>query len=55
MNVMRLGGGVTMVLLGGFLAVMWARERGRKKHRERDESESIATTRNDKPGTAMLS
>lgn len=55
MNVMRLGGGVTMVLLGGFLAVMWARERGRKNHRERDQSESTATTRNDKPGTAMLS
>ena len=30
MNVMRLGGAVTLALLGGFLAVMWARERRRK-------------------------
>jgi len=31
MNVMRLGGGVSLVLLGGFLTVMWARERRRRK------------------------
>jgi protein SCO1/2 len=29
MNVMRLGGAVTVVLLGGFLAIFWARERRR--------------------------
>ena len=31
MNVMRLGGGVTLVLIGGFLTIMWARERRRRK------------------------
>ena len=31
MNVMRLGGVVTMVLIGGFLAIMWSRERRRRK------------------------
>jgi protein SCO1/2 len=31
MNVMRLGGAVTVALIGGFLAVMWARERRRRK------------------------
>jgi protein SCO1/2 len=30
MNVMRLGGAVTMVALGSFLAVMWVRERRRR-------------------------
>ncbi len=30
MNVMRLGGGVTLLVLGSFLAVMWARERRRR-------------------------
>jgi protein SCO1 len=33
MNVMRLGGGVTLVLIGGFLTIMWARERRRRKQR----------------------
>jgi len=33
MNVMRLGGGVTLVLLGSFLTVMWARERRRRRER----------------------
>src|SRR5208283_611123 len=56
MNVMRLGGAVTMALLGGFLAVMWVRERSRKKRRELDASRSFAAkTTNEKPGTAMLS
>jgi protein SCO1/2 len=31
MNVMRLGGVVTLVTLGSFLTIMWARERRRKK------------------------
>jgi protein SCO1/2 len=31
MNVMRLGGAATAVLLGGFLAVLWLRERRKKK------------------------
>jgi protein SCO1/2 len=35
MNVMRLGGVVTLVLLGGFLTLMWIRER-RRKARERN-------------------
>jgi protein SCO1/2 len=30
MNVMRLGGAVTMVVLGSFLAIMWVRERRRR-------------------------
>jgi protein SCO1/2 len=33
MNVMRLGGGVTLALVGGFLTIMWARERRRRKQR----------------------
>jgi protein SCO1/2 len=31
MNVMRLGGAVTLVGLGGFLTIMWARERRRRR------------------------
>jgi protein SCO1/2 len=31
MNVMRLGGGVTLVLLGSLLAVMWLRERRKRR------------------------
>ncbi len=31
MNVMRLGGVVTLGVLGSFLTIMWARERRRKK------------------------
>ncbi len=53
MNVMRLGGVVTIVAMGGFFAVMWARERRREKQHRRDASRSFAT--NDKPGTAPLS
>jgi protein SCO1/2 len=30
-NVMRLGGGVTVVALGSFLTIMWARERRKRK------------------------
>jgi protein SCO1/2 len=33
MNVMRLGGVVTLGAIGGFLTVMWARERRRRKER----------------------
>jgi protein SCO1/2 len=33
MNVMRLGGGVTLAAVGGFLTIMWARERRRRKQR----------------------
>jgi protein SCO1 len=33
-NVMRLGGGITMVLLGAFLAVMWRREIRKKRAQE---------------------
>jgi len=32
-NVMRVGGGVTLVALGGLLAVMWARERRKRRKR----------------------
>ncbi len=31
MNVMRLGGGVTLLLLGSFLTLMWARERRKRR------------------------
>jgi protein SCO1/2 len=33
MNVMRLGGVVTIGVLGTFLTIMWARERRRRKER----------------------
>jgi protein SCO1/2 len=33
MNVMRLGGGVTLVLMGGFFTMMWVRERRKRKER----------------------
>ena len=33
LNVMRVGGGATVVLLGGLLGILWARER--RKHRDR--------------------
>ena len=36
MNVMRLGGVVTMALLGGFFALMWLREKQRKEKQERN-------------------
>ncbi|HEX8789462.1 MAG TPA: SCO family protein [Polyangiaceae bacterium] len=38
MNVMRLGGGVTLVALGSFLTLMWVRER--RKRRQRDSATS---------------
>ncbi|HEY1694147.1 MAG TPA: SCO family protein [Polyangiaceae bacterium] len=33
MNVMRLGGGVTLALFGGFFTLMWVRERRKRKER----------------------
>jgi protein SCO1 len=36
MNVMRLGGVVTLVLLGGFLTLMWVRERRRRQMAARE-------------------
>jgi hypothetical protein len=36
MNVMRLGGVVTLVLLGGFLTLMWVRERRRREKAARE-------------------
>jgi protein SCO1 len=41
MNVMRLGGAVTLLLIGGFLTIMWARERRKRKDRI---AASLATT-----------
>lgn len=35
LNVMRVGGGVTLVALGGLLAVMWAREWRKRRNRTR--------------------
>jgi protein SCO1 len=32
MNVMRLGGGLTMALFGAFFAVLWIRQRRRRRH-----------------------
>jgi hypothetical protein len=52
MNVMRLGGGVTLVAIGGFLTIMWARERRRRRQRlaaERAPS-VISRTRSGEPG-----
>ena len=37
-NVMRLGGGVTLVALGSFLTLMWVRERRRRKAEQADPS-----------------
>lgn len=42
MNVMRLGGGVTLVLFGGFLTLMWVRER-RKRKQQRTQSAAAST------------
>ncbi|MGO9836448.1 MAG: SCO family protein [Polyangiaceae bacterium] len=41
-NVMRLGGAATLLALGGLLAVMWARERGRGKQQRRTREEDAA-------------
>jgi protein SCO1 len=38
MNVMRLGGAVTGILIGGFLAIMWLRERRRRPSVAADEA-----------------
>lgn len=45
MNVMRLGGGVTLGLIGGFLTIMWARERRRRKKRAAAELAPSITSR----------
>ncbi len=42
MNVMRLGGVVTLGAIGSFLTIMWARERSRKKRLATTSTESIA-------------
>ncbi|MGO9836676.1 MAG: SCO family protein [Polyangiaceae bacterium] len=42
MNVMRLGGAVTVFALGGLIAVMWARERRRRKQQPMAHAESAA-------------
>jgi protein SCO1/2 len=49
MNVMRLGGVVTIGLLGSFLAVMWARERRRRKKRAAASSQTKHTTHEPTP------
>jgi protein SCO1/2 len=43
MNVMRLGGGITLGAIGGFLAIMWARERRRRKHRLEETSHAMVS------------
>jgi protein SCO1/2 len=48
MNVMRLGGVVTLGALGSFLTIMWARERRRNKKRVaagQPEPNNLTTTR----------
>jgi protein SCO1/2 len=42
MNVMRLGGAATVLALGGLLAMMWARERRRRKQQPMTHAESAA-------------
>lgn len=42
MNVMRLGGGVTLALFGGFFTLMWVRER--RKRKERVNSQQATST-----------
>jgi protein SCO1/2 len=51
MNVMRLGGVVTLAAIGGFLTIMWARER--RKRRARPNPEQQVTTRSGQ-GPALL-
>ncbi len=36
MHVMQLAGAVTLVVFGGFLALLWARDRGKKKKKQKD-------------------
>jgi protein SCO1/2 len=45
MNVMRLGGVVTLGALGSFLTIMWARERRRSKKRPANNATNLTTTR----------
>jgi len=45
MNVMRLGGVVTLGALGSFLTIMWARERRRSKQRTANSATNLTTTR----------
>jgi protein SCO1/2 len=45
MNVMRLGGVVTLGALGSFLTIMWARERRRNKKRAATNATNLTTTR----------
>jgi hypothetical protein len=44
MNVMRLGGVVTLGALGTFLTIMWARERVRRKSRASRPANANLTT-----------
>jgi protein SCO1/2 len=51
MNVMRLGGAVTLVGFGSFLTIMWARERRRRKQRHATQGAGAPM---DTPGTASV-
>lgn len=42
-NVMRIAGVITVALLGGFLALMWRRERRARRKRERETAEASAS------------
>ena len=42
-NVMRIAGVITVALLGGFLALMWRRERRARRKRERENAEATAS------------
>ena len=52
MNVMRLGGVVTLGVLGTFLTIMWARERGRRKDRAAPPANDSANLR-EPPNTSV--
>jgi protein SCO1 len=53
MNVMRLGGVVTLGLLGSFLTIMWARERRRRKPRAAAPANANANLR-EPPNTSAV-
>jgi len=53
LNVMRLGGVVTLVLLGGFLTVMWVRERRRRKARDRSPPAELSASRENHAGAHL--
>lgn len=53
LNVMRLGGGVTLVALGSFLTLMWVRERRKRRARTLEENGKVAPPASDVTGAHL--